>query len=245
MKLELDFLKQQPEFSTRAILTIEALAPLSMVAKMPGKYYRSQPEPTEAMILGLFENALGWHVATNKEDVKRRDVLLSALGRIHGRVPSYTGVGFGSLLQWHIRFDRKCIPAVMHYGDLWSQHLRGASFVGGSRNHDRRAIPIMNAISGGQVTAGDTADAKRDENLIDDFTSGDKVNLTVLRPYFPQYYVSPTPREYIVPEGAYKYCISTTPALADKISAAVSDPAAPLYLGSNDGWVEVSWEVQA
>ena len=59
MNLNLDFLLEPPVFSARGKLTIEALAPLSMVSSMPGKYYRSQPEPTDAMLYGMLENALG------------------------------------------------------------------------------------------------------------------------------------------------------------------------------------------
>jgi CRISPR-associated protein Cas5 len=66
MKCDLNFLLEEPDFSTKAKLTIDALAPLSMVTSMPGKYYRSQPEPTDEMLYGLLENALGWHISTKE-----------------------------------------------------------------------------------------------------------------------------------------------------------------------------------
>ena len=66
MDLNLDFLLEPPEFSARGKFTLDALAPLSMVASLPGKYYRSQPEPTDAMLYGMIENALGWHVSTKE-----------------------------------------------------------------------------------------------------------------------------------------------------------------------------------
>lgn len=240
MDCELGFLKQAPEFSARVKLTIDALAPLSMVAKMPGKYYRSQAEPTEPMLYGLLENALGWHIG-----VKEREQLLRKLKQKHRQDPVKSNVGFGSLLQWHLRFIVCVVPPVMRYDDLWAQHLKGASFVGGSRNYDLCAIPIMNAVRSGQVTVGDTADAKKDSALLRDFQNGDKVHLNVLRPHFPQYYASPTPREYVVPDGSYKYVVETSSALSDLLSRALANPAAPLYLGSSDGWVDVSWEVMS
>ena len=237
MKLDLSLLQRPPDFSARAILAVEALAPLSLVAKMPGKYYRSQPEPSEAMLLGMLENALGWHIAD-----KERNLLLKKLEKRHKRATARTNVGFGSLLQWHLRFSVKQIPVSMHYDDLWAQHLRGSSFADGSRNYDRRMIPLMNAKRAGQITVGDTADAKRDVNLIEDFVEGDKINIAILRPHFPQYYASPTPREYIVPAGPFRYRVETSAALASALASAVEQPAAPLYLGSNDGWVEATWE---
>jgi CRISPR-associated protein Cas5 len=238
MKLDLSILKAPPDFTARALLTIDALAPLSMVVKMPGKYYRGQPQPSDMMLFAMLENALGWHIAE-----KERNDLLKKLEKRHKSPTQKSNVGFGSLLQWHVRFATRQIPPSMHYDDLWAQHLRGSSFADGSRNYDESMIPLMNAKRAGKITVGDTADAKRDPELLRDFQEGDKINIALMRPHFPQYYASPTPREYIVPEGPFRYRIETSSALLKLIGEAVESPLAPLYLGSNDGWVEASWEV--
>lgn len=237
-ELDLRFLLQEPVFDTRALLTIEALAPLSMVTSMPGKYYCCQPEPTNEMLFGLLENALGWHLCD-----KERKALLQKMQQKFNAEARATGVGFKSLLQFHVRFTASVIPPLLNYDDYWAQHLKGASFVGGSRTYDHRAIPIMNAIRGGQITVNDTSKANKDASKIHDFQNGDVVHLNVLRPYFPQYYASPTPRGYVIPKGNYQYRVETSATLAGHISAALLSPIAPLYLGSNDGWVEASWEV--
>ena len=84
--LDLSFFLEPPELNTYAMLTIEALAPLSMSSSQPGTYYRSQPAPTKAMLYGLLENALGWHFP---EDVRSdllkqlRSAAKSELGRGH------------------------------------------------------------------------------------------------------------------------------------------------------------------
>jgi CRISPR-associated protein Cas5 len=239
MSLILDFLLQPPAWTIRAKMTIEALAPLSMVTSMPGKYYRCQPDPTVEMLYGLLENALGWHISG-----KERVVLMRQLQRQHGQTAQASGVGFVSLLQYHLRFVTAAVPPLMHYDDYWAQHLKGASFVDGSRNYDWHAVPVMNAKRARRITTSDTAKASKDREKISAFTDGDVIHLNVLRPYFPQYYASPTPRGYVVPQGVYQYTVETSEKLADLISNAVYDPAAPLYLGSNDGWVEVSWEVR-
>lgn len=224
MRLPLDVLEPKPDFSTRALLIVDALSPLSMVAKMPGKYYRSQPEPTDIMLLGLLENALGWHIAGDKRG-QQRYRLLQKLAQKHGTMAEKSGVDYGSLLQWHVRFAVKHIPALMHYDDLWTQHLkhRDDRHVNGSRNHDFRAIGLLNEAE----------------------ASGEKIDPSSVIHFFPQYYASPTPREYVVPDGPYKYAVETSPQLARLLQEALDDPAAPLYLGSNDGWVEVKWEVMA
>jgi CRISPR-associated protein Cas5 len=190
------------------------------------------------MLFGLLENALGWHIVESD-----REKLLSRLKSRFGEPVSTSAVGFKSLLQYHLRFTMPMLPTVTHYNDLWSQHLHGSSFVGGSREYSYEAIPIMDAIAGKRITVNDRAEAGKDPNLIMSFQDGQVVHLNVLRPFFPQYYVSPTPREYVLPDGPYRYRVETSRQLAALIQAAFDDPAAPLYLGSNDGWVDVDWRV--
>lgn len=239
MSPDLDLLTLPPDFSTVAILTVDALAPLSMAAKMPGKYYRSQPTPTDEMLYGMLENALGWHISDERNELIKR------LQKLHGENAKASGVGFKSLLQFHVRFRLSKMPAVLHYDDYWSQHLSGPSFVGGSREYDAAAIPLMNAISAGLVTANDRAEALKDPHLLTTFQEGQTIHLNVLRPYFPQYYISPTPREYVLPADTYMYRVETSRVLAEVIAAAIDNPAAPLYLGSNDGWIDAEWRVMS
>jgi CRISPR-associated protein Cas5 len=238
MNLDLEFLLQPPEWAVKAKLNIEALTPLSMVTSMPGKYYRCQPEPTQDMLYALLENALGWHISS-----KERSALLRKMQKKHKAEARESGVGYKSLLQFHLRFATAVIPPMVHYDDYWSQHLKGASFVGGSRNYDYRAIPLMNALRAGHIIVNDTSNASKNKNKIREFSEGDNIHLNVLRPYFPQYYASPTPRGYVVPKGPYQYLVETSPNLSKMIAGAIATPAAPLYLGTNDGWVELSWEM--
>jgi CRISPR-associated protein Cas5 len=241
MELDLNFLLDPPDFAARAVLAIEALAPLSMVTSMPGKYYRSQPEPTDAMLYGLLENALGWHVAD-----RERKVLVRKLEQRLGAKAAATGVGYMSLLQFHVRFTTRSLPALLHYDDLWAQHLKGSSFIDGSRNYDKRVIPLMNAYRDRErtgVVISDRGTASKEPEKLNGFSNGDQVHMNVVRRYFPQYYASPTPREYVIPQGAYKYTVETSTKLAHTLDAAFENPAAPLYLGSNDGWVDAAWEI--
>ena len=70
-----------------------------------------------------------------------------------------------------------------------------------------------------------------------------KVRQKELKGYFPQYYTSPTPREYVIPQNAYRYRIQTTETLVQQVQDALEDPAGPLYLGTNDGWVEARLDI--
>ena len=239
MNLDFSFLGEKPDFSACAQLRVEALAPLSLVVKMPGKYYRSQGLPSDIMLWAMLENALGWHIA----EVERKK-LLDELKKRHKSEAPLSGVKFGSLLSWHVRFVRPpFVSEMLRYDDLWSQHLRGSSFPGGSRNHDRAAIPIMNAERAKRISFSDKRTARKDDGALRNFKDKEDISLTVLRPYFPQYYVSPTPREYIEPSMAYSFVLETSPALLEHLRDAVSDPAAPLYLGNSEGWVDATLEV--
>lgn len=259
---DLSFFLDPPTLDASGVLHVEALAPLSLVASQPGQFYRSQPAPTEPMLYGLIENALGWHF-----DEAGRKGLLKNLRRqakkVHGRghpladspwiagEPHASGLGFASLLQWHLRFVApRVVPPVTHYVDLWNQHLRrGDDFWGGSRRYDASLEDLVTRLRtknvDEQVTlvSKETADKTTLEEIEAGVAPGGKVFQAALKPRFPLYYVSPTQREYVIPHGPYAFRAVCTPAVAALVADALDRPAAPLYLGSNDGWVDVRWEV--
>lgn len=255
--IDLSFFLEPPELDVTAILTVEALTPLSMSTAQPGTYYRSQPAPTEAMLYGMLENALGWHFpeAVRTDLLKElRQEAKDELGRGHPlkKEPWITGdedmesaSGFMSLLQYHLVFETSILPETTHFDDLWARHARstGTQFPGGSRNYDIRLERIMNLEGSDAIKFGDRSGYKiRDPEMLSEVEAGDKVHVNAIRPQFPQFYVSPTKREYVIPDGPYRYRIRTTAMLAESLAAALENPAAPLYLGSNDGWVEARLE---
>jgi CRISPR-associated protein Cas5 len=250
MRVDVDFFLDPPMLTVVAELRIEALAPLSMVGGQGGSYYRSQPAPTESMLYGMLENALGWHFSPEE----RKQILDLARKRAKCRksVPEWiknndveSAAGYRSLLQHHLKFTLPVLPTVMHYDDLWSQHLRdtGRSFFGGSRSYDYRLEPYVTAERQKRLEFGDRAEFNvRSAEDLEAAPKGSKIHYSAVRDQFPQYYVSPKVREYVVPNGPYRFRVVTTEALAERIRGALADPAAPLYLGSNDGWVDASWE---
>ncbi len=235
--LLLDLLLPPPDFTARGILEINALAPLSMVAKMPGKYYTTQSQPTEVMLLGALENALGWHLG----EVERNQ-LIKTLEKKHKRKAQASGVGFRSLLQLHVRFGVMVVPPLLHYDDLWARHTRdtGEPLLGGSSNYDSQLIALMGDFKAGKIKIKESAQAQK-KVLLNEYEENALIHINAVRPHFPQYYSSPTLRGYVEPQGPYRVGIETSPALATALRAAIADPAAPLYLGSNDGWIELDW----
>lgn len=270
-QIDLSFFLEPPVLDTAAVLTVEALAPLSMVPSQPGAYYRSQAHPTNAMLYGMLENALGWHFE-EKERLALLKALRKAAASKHKKQAAWkdsdwlsgkngdTGGNFSSLLAYHLRFGTSILPEVMEYDDFWSQHLReeGARFMGGSKHYDGRLERLINNSKTRDssqpvdpktkkhpffVEFGEKADTHRKiplEESINTLTG--KIHFKSVRDAFPQYYVSPKYRGYVVTKSPFQYRILTTTTVAGMLEAALSDPAAPLYLGSNDGWVEANWE---
>ena len=230
-------LDSPPDFSMSAELIIEPLAPLSLVTRMPGKYYRSDDAPTPQMLYGLLENALGWHVSR-----EHRAEILKVLAKRFKTAATGSNSGFQPLLQYHVQFmPTVSRPAPLRYDDYWSQQLRGNPFVGGSRENSYEVIPLMEAIARKSVTVNESKDSRKTGELV--ATDGEAIHNDLLRDYFPHYYVSPTPREYIEVNGDwYVFHLKTSEAVAKQLQEVISNPLAPLYLGSNDGWVEAKWK---
>jgi CRISPR-associated protein Cas5 len=258
--IDLSFFLEPPDLDTTAVLTIEALAPLSMSTAQPGTYYRSQPAPTAAMLYGMLENALGWHfpeeVRSDLLDELRR-AAKDELGRGHplkkeswitGDGDTASGSGYMSLLQYHLTFETAVLPDTTHFDDLWSRHAhRKDDYEGGSRTNDYRVEALYNRLKddgheAAFVTKKSDADISDPAEVLKDMPDEVSIRQEELKPFFPYYYTSPTQREYVIPEGPYRYRVRTTKTLVAQLEAALEDPAAPLYLGNNDGWVEAQLE---
>lgn len=254
--MDLSFLLDPPDRSVAGTLVIRALAPLSLVSAQPGSYYQSDTAPSDVMLYGLLENALGWHLGPSE----RRDALRNAqkLGRrLHGKTewaaslwltekPAPAASGYLPLLRHHLVFDGlREVPPALGYDDLWARQAhRADDFWGGSRRYDARLEAVVTHLRQKTVKLASKSSATHAdlESVERGVAEGDTVFQTALKPRFPYYYVSPTPRGYIVPRGEYRFGASATPAVARMIAVALDDPAAPLYLGSNDGWVDATWE---
>lgn len=263
--MTLDFYLEYPELTHSATLEIEALAPLSMVVSQPGTYYRSAPQPSFKMVLGLLENAMGLHLdgRTRKTVVKE---LTKIVKKVVGRKsswsdhPWFTGKGFSSgsgyysLLQHHLSIESIKAPSnFIAYDDLCSFHFRTdkSTLVGGSRGYDHRmeSLVTKSRQKPSNVEFSDGAKHLKlsPEELLEideKWNEGEKleINTKSLHYYYPRYYISPKVRGYIIPSGSYSIELVTTPLLAESLKSAINSPKAPLYLGTNDSWVEVTWK---
>jgi CRISPR-associated protein Cas5 len=262
MTLDFTFFLEPPVLTHEAVLTVEALAPLSMVAAQPGSYFRSQPAPTNQMLYGMLENALGWHLENQRkaEPLDRKRLIQALRKKIPRETkksdawreslwlteqPPRSSNAFFSLLRYHLRFTLRHVPEVTHYDDLWTRLARrGDDFIGGSRNYDHRLEPLIGMLrqKKAKLSSKGSAKIRNADDIPAQFEPGVTVYQGALKSAFPEYYYSPTPREYVCPKGVYRFRVQTTPTLANLLRGSVAAPASPLYLGSNDGWVEAHWE---
>jgi hypothetical protein len=266
MHTDLSFFTEPPALEKKAVLEIVPLAPLSMVSAQPGSYFRSEITPTVDMVYGLLENALGWHF----EDKTRKTIykaLLKTAKKKHGNNDLFkgsewlkgksvnSGSGFFSFLQYHLSLELESADEnPMTYDDLWSTHFRTEKiqFVGGSRNYDPSLEDVI-SISRKKIKG---KDGKKSASAIQFGDRGEfktisieelkrvkagKYKLKTLKPLFPHYYVSPKSRGYVVPKVKYTFTAKCSKELGVILAEAILNPCAPLYIGSNDGWVDTKW----
>lgn len=235
-ELSIEVLFEKPEPTIKASLFIEPLAPLSLVTSMPGAYYRSQREPSDFMIYGMLENLLGWHFTDNE-----RNSIIKALKNYYKKTYKKdknltkidfdkTGVGFKPLLQHHLKIEKILLkPYIESFEDYWTQHLKDVDerHAKGTRNYDFNIETEANKIY-------DMESDKRDKAWGKLFA--EKAGL------FPNYYQAPTKREFIIVNGKYGYPISATETLLNMLTNALDHLENPLYLGTNEGWIDLKIE---
>lgn len=235
-KIGIEVLFEKPEPIIKASLFIEPLAPLSLVTSMPGAYYRSQREASEFMIYGMLENLLGWHFTDNE-----RDPIIKALKKHFKKAYktnkdlahidfNKTGVGFKPLLQHHLKIEKLLLkPHIESFEDYWTQHLKDVDqrHAKGTRNYDYRIENEANDIYAMEKE-------KRDNAWKELFEKKNGL--------FPSYYQAPTKREFIIVSGKFGYPILANESVLSLIINAANNLESPLYLGTNEGWIDLKIE---
>lgn len=234
--MNIETLFEPTNLEVKSLLCVEPLAPLSLVTSMPGAYYRSERVPSKFMIYGMLENLLGWHLVK-----KERGQIIKKVKAYHKKHYKTTDLpfeknltGYIPLLQHHLTINQNnnttMIPAYKgSFEDYWTLHLKGADerHAKGTRNYD----VSLNAAIDEIYTRPKNEQDKAWQTLLEENSGA-----------FPMYYQSPTKREYIVMKGKYGFEINTTKGLFEQLNEALNQLEVPLYLGTNEGWVELTIE---
>ena len=225
MKVNLEIVFQKPLLEKRIKLIILPLAPLSMVADIPGTYYKTQDIPDKYKICGLFENILGWHFDKND-----RIAIQKKLKEFNKKVlknatyeNSEANSGFQPLLFDFFKTGMVLKRESMHYNDLW-----------------KKAFSRMDADVHAKGTPNlDYEVLKQKPNALKTEPIGEffKAN----KKKYPMYYTSPTLREYVVHQGEIQIQINIHEPLFIELQNALQYNSTA-YLGNSEGWVEIKIE---
>jgi CRISPR-associated protein Cas5 len=209
----------------KAMLIIKGLAPLSMVSSIPGSFYRSSQEPTQAMLYGMLENIVGWHYSPEIRRAIKKGLNKSSKKSQVKFEGIFSESGYEPMLQQFIRINKLFLkPITESYVDFWTQHLKhnDKRHFDGIRNYDWRLAKEINLVEGD----------KEKEALL-------KGNQS----QFPNYYQSPKRREFVKVTGEYIYEIEIEAGFVDTFLERIEDPVSPPYLGTSEGWVDLKIEL--
>lgn len=227
--MDIQLLFEKPDLGKEVKLTIEPLAPLSIVNSLPGSYYKSQNKPTKANLCGIFENILGWHIGR-----RERSAILKKMKSIYRKkykmkdIETVTSeVDYNSLLGHLFQIELELLPIMKsRYDDVWKQQLKhdDARHLKGTPNISQPLISQKKLLP------------TDDNGKISDSTYSDFLKKNIQQ--FPMYYTSPTPREFIVLKGSYQYKLLMTNHLFEALKVAIAENNIA-YLGTSEGWINL------
>ena len=232
--LDLSILEKIPEPNLKVILEIEPLAPLSMVSELPGSYYKTLKSPDKKMLCGLFENILGWHIdlADRKAIIKELTALRKKQAKKNPHVEfvdKTKGSTYSPLLMDYFDIVLPVIPALGFYDDLWSKAYRRADAIvhpKGTFNISYDLIPLKRELKR----------SERSPKQIDDSTLENFFKNNIAQ--FPQFYSTPTTREYIYTRGIYEIEIIIDYDLFKLLEEQLFSKNLG-YIGTSEGWVDL------
>lgn len=204
----------------RAMLKIQPLAPLSMVASTPGSFYRSNDCPSYEMIYGMLENMLGWHYSTEIRKAYAKELKKRQKKQKSEVVETKSLSGYSPVIHNYVQVKGLFVkPYTTPYIDMWTQHLKhnDKRHFDGVRNYDHRLAREINLAE----------DAEKETVL--------KSNIG----HFPNYYQSPKKREFVKVEGEYVYDVELKEDFIDIFREGIENPVSTPYLGTSEGWVHV------
>lgn len=228
--LDISILLEEPELDKKVLLEILPLAPLSIVSTLPGSYYKSLNSPTKANLCGMFENILGWHIGMTERRViiKKLKQVFKKLYKITEFEIETSAVGYTSVLGHLFEVELPIIPAIVsRYDDLWKQqlkhddarHLKGAPNLSYQLIEEKKKLPT------------DEKGKIKDTTYSNFFKENESD--------FPMYYTSPTNREFIVLDGSYQIILCMNSHLLRSLQSSLLENNLA-YLGTNEGWVDLS-----
>lgn len=228
-KIDISILEKSPSLTEHIAMLIRPLAPLSMVAEIPGSFYKTLRKPNKKMLCGVIENVLGWHLSNSDRKHIFDDYKTFWKKKHKKAVPHTLGSTYIPLLMDYFDIAGnlliKDLESVCFYKDLWNKSYRRAdSFMhlNGCRNVSIDVLEEYHSVFGDE----------KNDNVVKQtwFTK----NLSKV----PFFYTSPTDREYIYLNGVYSISLVVDPVLADMLEQRLKVYNIG-YLGNSEGWIDI------
>ncbi len=234
--LDLSILQKIPEPNIKVILEIEPLAPLSMVNELPGSYYKTLKSPDKKMLCGLFENIMGWHIdlADRKAIIKEIIALRKKQAKKNPQlefVDRTKGSTFSPLLMDYFDIVIPVIPALGFYDDLWNKAYRRSDAVvhpKGTFNLSYDMIPLKRELKRSEKNPKQVDDTSLEKFFKDNIAR------------YPQYYSTPTVREYVFAKGIFEIQIIIDQELFRLLKEKLLYENLG-YLGTSEGWIDIKF----
>ncbi len=254
--MDINILKNKPELTEKIKLTVQPLAPLSMVSDIPGTYYKTQNTPDKYKLCGLFENILGWHFSVNDRDKINKELKR----KNKTRTVNESNSSYKPLLFDFFDITLSYTSKTIQYNDLWKKSFRRSDadvHPKGTPNLDyavlRKKSWVKNKETEQEELKEELKKLKNDEESNKEKIEALKEKLlpsstTPLLSFFkdnisayPTFYTSPTLREYISFEGGIQLGLSIDKDLLTQLENVLRDCSTG-YLGNSEGWIELKIE---
>lgn len=243
MNIDISLLKEKPELTEKVLLRITPLAPLSMVAEMPGTFYKTMRRPDKRMLCGLMENALGWHLSwTDRENI----LICSRTQRGLDKVKTEDRSSYVPLLMDYFEISGRVrienLHSICFYKDLWSREFRRKDslqkHINGCRNISIDVLAEYHVLFNEGKKEGTENEEDEEKKKKEEADLKRKEWCKENQDKVPMYYTTPTEREFMNLDG--EFMVET---LMDKRLLQLLRESLPMrnvgYLGTSEGWVDI------
>lgn len=221
--MDMNLLFVEPKLDVKTLVTIQPLAPLSMVNSIPGSYYKTERFPTKFMLCGLFENILGFHFSDKDRRAIRNKLKQHLKREFKITFPDdKSPVGYLPIVHHLFEIQKPIVlPPIKLYEDLWTQHLIGSDerHLRGVTNYDWKV--------------------EREITQLENSSTARNKFFSEHQHKFPFYYRSPQRREFLIADGDFLIKIHLTDGLFQALND-ITQISNTGYLGTSEGWVNLS-----
>lgn len=219
----------KPNFNKKITLNVVAITPHSVCPDSAGLYYFTSMKLSKTALLGMLENAMGWHLDygdlyKKKDQIDPRKEWERLYRKLH-KIPK------GKMIR-KIEFSYSSNNKSKRTFSILSHYINSIKIKGQSQ-------PICADVQIAHRRRG-----PKNPLTISRFSSKSLGMLHDLDESYndglPFYYTKPIRREYIA-QSVYQVEFCCDDLMSTKLKQAILNPSAPIYIGHSEGWAELEF----